>query len=353
MEFPVPVGGAEDSEAIIVKADEVDEAGADISTISPTDASESDFNARIETRRAQDAQPGGSPKVLANAVPSPPKIASRPLLRREGSTPAAPQQVPSPVPPQSQEEPSNATDSLSLQQLRKLVTDLPKVEPIAYAYDYSETRSFPEELEEWFLYTEEERYMLLRAKHTFEDKWEQAQAGRSSPLEWTYVEAEDRESFIIGAIKALDSPEITSRVKSLECLSYVALGAWGDTAGIELESESIDRTEADKKWAESRNTKPIGQLSWIANGANLLCRNGAVGKLLRVLSKLSESEQSVSPLFPSSLALSISSHLTDWTTTETSMHRPMALDLWMRKPRPLGSLSRSKSIRRFPACTCW
>lgn len=311
MDFPVPASGSEDSEAIIVKADEVDEAGADISTISPTDASESDFNARIETRRAQDAQPGGSPKVLANAVPSPPKVASRPLLRREGSTSAPPQQLASPVPPQSQEDPGNATDSLSLLQLRKLVSDLPKVEPTAYAYDYSETRSFPEELEEWFLYTEEERYMLLRAKHTFEDKWEQAQAERSNPsdkaLEWTDVEPEDRESFIIGAITALDSPEITSRVKSLECLSYVALGAWGDTAGIEAGGESIELTEADKKWVESRNTKPIGQLSWIANGARMLCQNGAVEKLLHVLSKLSESEQSVSPLFPSSPALFISS----------------------------------------------
>jgi len=305
MEFSEHISTPEDSDAIIVKADEVDEAGADISTISPTDASESEFNARIETRRAQDAQPGGSPKVLANAVPTPPQISIRPILRREGTAPAPPLQPPPPAPPQPQEEPSNPTDSLSLLQLRKLVTDLPKIEPTAYAYEYSATRSFPEELEEWFSYTEEERYMLLRAKQTFDDKWEQAQAEWSNPsdkaLEWTDVEPEDRESFIIGAIRALDSPEISTRVKSLECISYVALGVWGNTAGVEAISGDVDLTEADKNWVRSQSTKPEVQLSWIVSGTRMLCRNGAVQKLLDVLIKLSESEQSVSPLFPSIL----------------------------------------------------
>ncbi len=307
MEFSGPSSAPEDSDAIIVKADEVDEAGADISTISPTDTSESEFNARIETRRAQDAQSGGSPKILANAVPSPPHIISRPILRREGSTPAPPQQPPPPAPSQSQEEASNPTDSLSLLQLRKLVTNLPRTEPTAYAYEYSETRSFPEELEEWFSYTEEERYMLLRAKQTFDDKWEQAQAERSNPsdkaLEWTDVEFEDRESFIVGAIKALDNPDLSSRVKSLDCMTYVSLGVWGDTAGLEAEgeAENVDLTEADKKWVGSQSTKPMAQLDWIIKGTRMLSKHGAVQKLLDVLRKLLESEQSVSPLLPSLL----------------------------------------------------
>ncbi len=307
MEDSEPSLARQDSEAIIVKADEVDESGADISTISPSDAaeSESEFNARIESRRAQDAQPRpqGSPKVLANAVPSPPKAVARPILRREGSAPAPPQQPPPPAPPKAQEEAGNATDSLSLLQLKRLVTDLPKLEPTAYAYDYSETRSFPEELEEWFSYTEEERYMLLRAKQTFDDKWGQAQAERPDPsdkaLEWTDVEAEDRESFIVGAIKALENPEISSRVKSLECISYVALGVWGDTAGLDIKGDETEIRPDDAKWLDSQSTKAKLQLQWIVNGTRLLCKQGAVQKLLDVLARLWESEQSVSPLLSS------------------------------------------------------
>ncbi|KAL9064010.1 MAG: hypothetical protein Q9161_009143 [Pseudevernia consocians] len=285
----------EEGDAIIVKADEVDESGADISTISPTDAPESEFTERIESRRAHDAQ--SSPKILANAVPSPPRAANRPILRREGSAPPPPQQAPPPAPPQRQEEQRNPTDSLSLLELKRLVTDLPKFEPTAYAYDYSETRSFPEELEEWFSYTEEERYMLLRAKQTFDEKWEQAQAEQpvssDKALQWQDVSKEDRESFMIGAIQALQNPEISSRVKSLECLSYVALGVWGDTAGVEKEDLGSDLTAADKKWLDSSNTKPKLQLKWIVNGTRMLCELGAAQKLLDVMIKLWESEQDV------------------------------------------------------------
>ena len=302
MDYTEPIEASEASDAIIVKADEVDEAGADISTISPNDASASEFNARIESRRAQDAQAGGSPKILANAVPSPPKAIARPVLRREGSSPAPPQQPP-PNPPQSHDQPSNPTDSLSLLQLKRLVTDLPKLEPTAYAYDYSETRSFPEELEEWFSYTEEERYMLLRAKGTFNDKWEQAQAEQPDPsdraLEWTDVETESRESFVIGAIKALDNSDISSRLKSLECISYIALGVWGNTAGLDTAGQESDLIPADIEWVGSQQTKSKLQLKWIANGTRMLCRHGAVQKLLDVLKTLWESEQSVSPLLSS------------------------------------------------------
>lgn len=301
MDYVQPSSASGESDAIIVKADEVDEAGADISTISPTDASESEFNARIETRRVQDSQSTASPKILANEVPSPSKTATRPILRREGSTPAPPQQPPPPAPPQSQLDSANSTDSLSLQQLKRLVTDLPKIEPTAYAYQYSEARSFPEELEEWFSYTGEEMYMLLRAKQTFEEKWEQAQAERPVPsdkaLEWTDVEPEDRESFIVGAVQALESPEISSRVKSLECISYVALGVWGDTAGLEGQDESLHLSEEDTKWVASQSTKPIKQLKWIVNGTKMLSKCGAMEKLLQILQNLSRSEQLVSPLF--------------------------------------------------------
>lgn len=285
---------ADDPSAIIVKADEVDEAGADISAISPTDNTPSEFEARIETRRAQDAQINGSPKVLANAVASPPKVLSRPLLKREGSAPPPPQQPPPPAPPQHPGDLPGNTDSLSLQQLRRLVTDLPKFEPTAYAYEYADTRSFPEELDEWFQYTEEERYMLLRAKQTFDAKWEQAQATRIDPsdeaLIWTDVDEGARKRFVYGALQALESTEIATRITGLECISYIALGAWAHTAGLETghgEEELDTGTEA--------YTRSQVQLKWIRYDVGLLSDAGAAQKLLDTLRKLSENEQSVSP----------------------------------------------------------
>jgi len=286
---------ADDPAAIIVKADEVDEAGADISAISPTDNTPSEFEARIETRRAQDAQDNGSPKVLANAVGSPPKVLSRPLLKREGSAPPPPQQPPPPAPPQQPGDLPGNTDSLSLQQLRRLVTDLPKHEPTAYAYEYADTRSFPEELDEWFQYTEEERYMLLRAKQTFDEKWEQAQATRIDPsdeaLIWTDVDEGARKRFIDGALQALESAEIVTRITGLECISYIALGAWAHTAGFEAgRGENELGIGNEDSYARSRV-----QLRWIRHGVGLLSDAGAAQRLLDTLHNLSENEQSVSP----------------------------------------------------------
>ena len=301
MQTPEPLGPSEDNEAIIVKADEVDEAGADISTISPENASESEFTDRIETRRAQDAQPGARPKNLANSVD---KAVPRPILRREGSTPAPPQQPPPPAPPQKTEEPASNTDSLSLLQLKRLVTDLPKGEPIGYAYDYVETRSFPEELQEWFQYSEQERHKLLRAKYTFSQTWEKAHSERpessDKALEWTDVEEEDRSWFMRCAVKALDSNLSASRLKSLECICYVVLGAWDDTAGVEGDvADELLTGEEDAQWIESRKINSTLQLNWIVRGAKILFENGAFQKLVNLLNHIWINEQSVSLLVPS------------------------------------------------------
>lgn len=295
MDYPQPCSEPEESDAIIVKADEVDEAGADISTIVPSNSSETEFDKRIESRRAQDAQAGGSPKVLANAVPSAPKWWARPPLRRDGSAAPPPQQPPPPAPPQQREEPQGSTDSLSLSQLKKLVTDLPKYEPTAYAYEYEDTRSFPEELEEWFQYNEEDRYILLRSKQIFEEKWAQTQSFRIADgqecLEWPKASLTDRESFVLGAVQALSSAEGPTRVKGLECISYVALGAWADTAGLEAEYIEPGDSGDDPMDLDPQFTKSRLQLNWIHNGARLLCRASTVPALVDILGRICKSEQ--------------------------------------------------------------
>ena len=300
MDFPDPSRLPEEPEAIIVKADEVDEAGADISTISPTDTTPSEFEARIETRRAHDAQSGGSPKILANAALSPPKPLARPGLRRETSAPPPPQQPPPPAPPERADA-SNPTDSLSLQQLRQLVTDLPKFEPTAYAYSYNDSRSFPEELDEWFQYAEEERYMLLRAKQMFEDKWEEVHATRADrsdePYEWVDVEDPIREEFIAGVVlRDLEGSDSLTRITSLECLSYIALGAWGQTAGLENSEAEAEMERLGFSSSDTQYSRCQYQLSWIRRGVALLARLGTIQSLVKTLYRLSEVEQSVSPL---------------------------------------------------------
>lgn len=299
MDFPTRASeDTPDPDAIIVKADEVDEAGADISAISPSNtSSESDFNARIENRRAADAQATGSPKILANAIPSPTRPISRPILRREGSAPAPPTQPPPPAPPRADAE--KPTDSLSLQQLKKLVGELPKLEPAAYAYQYAETRSFAEELQEWFVYNEEERLMLLRAREDFEEKWtEMLAAGVSSneeEISWIDAQEHDREAFLEEALRLLKEEEIGERVKGLESLSYICLGTWGETVGL----DRLDDTNGEDTLAQAEDeNRQLGSspchIEWIKKGVHFLIGCRALGLVKSILRNLWESEQSVS-----------------------------------------------------------
>ena len=238
--------------------------------------------------------PDRSPNISAN----PPKPPARPILRRDGSTSLPPQQPPPPAPTQ-QEDPSNPTDSLSLAQLKRLVTDLPKLESTAYAYTYEDTRSFPEELNEWFQYTEEDKHLLLNARTTFERKWQRFQATDSDSAGvgrgWTDVEDAARERFVDSQLEDLMSLDVLTRLTNLEALTYVALGAWADTAGLPDLDDSSRNHLSNIRSVDVADAKTELQIKWIWNAAHLLRKAGAVTVLYELMKMGLENEKSVAP----------------------------------------------------------
>ena len=263
---------------ILVKADEVDEAGVDISTISTTD--EGNVDAQIEARQKHDTI-----KPLANTVPS-----TRPILRREASAPPPPKQPPPPAP--SQEE-SNPTDSLSLAQLKRLVSDLPKLEAAAYAYTYEDTRTLPEEVEEWFQYTEEDKQMLMGGKVAFSKKWSQHSSSHGGEA-WLKTTPGERAKFIDGLLRDLSQLELPEQVKNLESLSYIALGIWHDTAG--LEDDTLESNSVDYEPPNDRYRKCSEQVRWMHDAAKILHEAGAGQKLYDVMRILLDSDKLVTLL---------------------------------------------------------
>ena len=289
-------GAANDSShgEIVVRADEVDEAGTDISPI--TSNGDEDLSERVEARRKQDLQYGSSPKPLANAALDAPKPPVRPILHRETSAPPPPKQPPPPAPPQQQDESGNPADSLTLAQLKDIVKDLPKLEPVAYAYTYEDTRSLPEELEEWFQYTEEDRDMLSRAEETFEEKistfdFETFPPATTSTYPWLELPVECREMFVtrqLADLASLDPPTLT---KNLEAVAYTVLGVWKETACLKDEGPFED--EHDYEPPKDKYRKTDGQLKWILNAAEMLCRLGTVQSLYDVMRHIYDHDQSV------------------------------------------------------------
>ena len=160
-------------------------------------------------------------------------LPTRPSLRRDHSVPA-PQQPP--PPPPAQDDTGQSSDSLSLLQLRRLVTELPKVEPTPYAFVYDDASSFPDEIEEWFSYDSEEREALLRIQSTFYQEWEKF---RREDNDFTSANEEQKNGFIDRQIDILLDDEVSARARCLDVLTYYILGLWGETAGYPLPASEL------------------------------------------------------------------------------------------------------------------
>lgn len=195
----------------------------------------------------------------------------RPQLRRNVSSVPAPQQpLPAPGPPPEQ-PPSGATDSLSLLQLKRLITDMPRWEPTAYAFKYDDADSFSQELEEWFSYTDQQRATLTKTREAFELKWRELIKGElDGDIEgagWIDVGVAARKKFVEREVAGLKDPGFRERAASLEALLYVALGVWGETARPKSD-------QADEMDSQPTQNAPSSQADWILSNTRLIqeCR---------------------------------------------------------------------------------
>ncbi|KAI4178549.1 MAG: hypothetical protein L6R41_008338 [Letrouitia leprolyta] len=272
---------------LIIKADELDTTGTDVTTPIP------DTSTPITP--ALQAPPPHSPQSLSGQLlsSSPRAAPLRPILRREGSTSAPPEPSPTPLQQRqsSETDGQQATDSLSLLQLRQLVTNLPKLEPQAYAYEHSDTRSFAEEVEEWFPYSEEERYMLLRGKEAFEARWRRGTTDR-----WTAVGNEERLQFVHGLVGDAGNEE--EQLEAVECLANLAMGSWGETAGQEQGKPEEPTMENSKQeeWggvSPAQFPKSMVQMEWIKRNCTTLVECGAVRRIFDILRRACDGEQDV------------------------------------------------------------
>ena len=176
----------------------------------------------------------GLPPPQPQSVPM-----GRPQLGRNQPQPPPPHQPP---PPPSPQQIGNASDSLSLMQLRRIVTEFPKNDPTSYAFTYADTATFEEEVDEWFSYNEAEYKRLQRAKDTFERRWR-----KFGGTDWLESEESKRMKFVEREIKGLHATDLRRRCKSLQTILHVILGVWNETAGVKADGDgSNGKTNATK-----------------------------------------------------------------------------------------------------------
>lgn len=209
---------------------------------------------------------------------------SRPQLQRNQPQPPPPHQPP--PPPSAQQVPP--TDSLSLQQLRRIVSDFPKIDPTSYAFTYADTASFEEEVDEWFSYNEAEFRRLQRAKGTFERRWRKF-AGK----EWAEAELTERKRFMKQESDGLLATDLRRRCKSLQTILHVMLGVWHENAGRiadpvtkgkgkevgEQNGDTPDRTSKTKP----KTKATMSQLEHMKSGILLVAESDGIRHLFQVM----------------------------------------------------------------------
>ncbi|KAF2145988.1 uncharacterized protein K452DRAFT_355474 [Aplosporella prunicola CBS 121167] len=222
-------------------------------------------------------------------------LPARPPLKREKSVPA-PQRLPPPAPPAPAFEAGHQpTDSLSLMQLKKLVTDMPKAEPTPYAFEYEDAASFAAEVEEWFSYSVEEQAMLLKAQSSFVEEWVALEDGTLSNLaayeqgemDWCKAEAPRREELVRKLLDIIQQPDKDPRLRSMEALLYIALGCWHETAGLASQTgETAERESAsstDSAGANSNYVKSELQIEWIRRNIQMIFECDGVQPIFDVM----------------------------------------------------------------------
>lgn len=164
-------------------------------------------------------------------VPAPPPP-QRPLFQRNALVTAPPPSAPmAPPPPQANgQAPApapNPNDSLSLLQLRRIVAEFNRADPVAYDFEYADVGPHAEEIDEWFVYQFWQWIRLNSAQRAFEWHW---QHDFHAEHAWDDATNDMRTRFIQAAIAGVQSNDTALRSASIGKLLYLVLGRWGDTA---------------------------------------------------------------------------------------------------------------------------
>ncbi|KAE8151225.1 hypothetical protein BDV25DRAFT_139032 [Aspergillus avenaceus] len=262
----------------IVKADEVDQTGTDISPVPDDQLMEEVAEGLRQERVSNHTSPSAGEVPLESG--NPPR---RPELRRDAAAPPPPLQPPPPAPVQQNWD--RPPDSLSLAQLQQLVQEMPRVEQPAYAFDYADSQPLAEEIEEWFQYSEFDRAMLMSMKSSFEKRWSsflEKQNEGASQMPWMEATDGQRKAFLGEFISSVRDREASVRIEALEVICYAVTGVWGITAGRAVDDYPENPSKEDLEIPKNKSL----QMRWIDNNVNLVLEGSGLEALNECLCRV-------------------------------------------------------------------
>ncbi|KAH0609739.1 uncharacterized protein H6S33_012285 [Morchella sextelata] len=173
---------------------------------------------------------------------------------------------------QQQQQQPDPTDSLSLQQLRRVVVDAGKFKQPDYTFVYDTSDSLPAELSEWFSYSADTTALVLSSRDTFERTYAtlsqppHQSAPPKTPPKWNTSKDVKRRRFIARCADLLESADAEQRLVGLEGLFYVVQGCFGEIRG----------GEEEQLWRIKKNVTLVRAAGVVERVFN--CVRGSVGR---------------------------------------------------------------------------
>ncbi|KAK5658503.1 hypothetical protein OQA88_1895 [Cercophora sp. LCS_1] len=226
-------------------------------------------------------EPGPAPPSQPHPTPSQP---ARPPLQRNSSTQAQPTPPPPSFapPPPGQQHPSNQQqqppDSLTLAQLRRIVAEFPRTEPIAYDYVYTDTGPVEEEIDEWFMYNFWQWVRLNAANRAFDSAW--ARIFGEGDDKWEDKSEDERRDFVKNVLGGVRDKDRTVRSEAVGTLVYLVLGRWTET----VRTATVPSVRNPKMKSAATRV----QLNAMKEGVKLLSACGGIGIVWEALKEAFE-----------------------------------------------------------------
>ncbi|KAI1347922.1 hypothetical protein F5Y01DRAFT_293693 [Xylaria sp. FL0043] len=181
-------------------------------------------------------------------------------------------------PPPAAPSPQQPADSLSLAQLRRIVSEFPRTEAAAYDFEYADTASHAEEIDEWFSYQFWQFVRLVNAQRAYESQWEHDLAAKEEEVTWDEAAEDIKTAFIRQALDETKSDDSAVSTAATGKLVYLALGRWVDTAGPPTGDTSKLRTLATPR-----------QLAAIKTGVKAIAEQGGVPVIWQAMRNILDS----------------------------------------------------------------
>ena len=178
------------------------------------------------------------------------------------------------------------------------MNEFPKTDPLTYSFEYDDTATFEEEIDEWFSYNPAEFTRLIRAREAFVQRLHTLYNDT-----WLNITEGEKRAFVEAQVDELSSVDLRGRCRSLQAILHIILGVWDETAALQVNSselggegkgkslpvgqakqnESEETKSSDPRHSPTKTEATESQIAHMKTGILLFAEAGGINLLFEVM----------------------------------------------------------------------